>query len=196
MSGTYPVSVLATDDSGIESIHFFVGDKYVTAASPQNGKGSIDTLNFANGNYVLRVEVTNFMGNTTTASRNIKINNGELSLSGEGSYLTAYTTASSYSCHADLTINDTTGLGIKYAKEGEKVLLLETSGTAAIAPTQTFSLRNGAQRCYNKTVTAEDRLGNQYEFPFRMTIDMVDGRGSIKDLEFKYRCSWQAGSHC
>lgn len=128
MSGTYPVSVLVTDSTGIESIHFYVGDRYVAAASLRNGRADIDTTNFTNGSYVLRVEVTNFVGNTTHLSRDVTINNGQLAISIPSSAAIGghYEWDDQYdiptqkfvpdTCVVSVSIIDTTGLGVETLK--------------------------------------------------------------------------------
>jgi hypothetical protein len=195
MSGSFPVSVLVSDPTGIETIHFYVDGRYVTAASPSNGKASVVTTNFTNGAHTLRVDVTNFMGKTASATRNITINNGQLSLVGGGSSTTGWTDPSrNFGCVGTFTLEDTTNSGIRNAKIGESVLLIDTRGPANFQWGETFSgpaARNGGV-CVVRTVSASDNLGNVYTFPIRISARNVD----LEQFQFRYRCQWDVASNC
>src|SRR5690606_35951603 len=116
------------------------GDRFVVAASLSDGRADIDTRNFANGSYVLQVVVTNFMGDSVTATRNVTINNGSLWLTGAGGHNTGWISSSSNPvCSGSYTIVDTTGLGVRFAKIGESVFLLETTGSATFTRSEQFS---------------------------------------------------------
>lgn len=196
MSGTYPVSVLVTDPTGIESIHFYVGDRYVTAASPRNGLASIDTLNFTNGNYVLRVEVTNFVGNTVSLTRNIMINNGQLSFSVPGEqYING---SAGTPCPARFSINDTTGSGVNYVKYGETVLLYKSALSGGFASFQSTSGVSG-NSC--RAITAEDGLGNGYSLALTTLQDrskcVAVNPGRLPTCRtYEYRCRWSISESC
>lgn len=195
VNGTYPVSVIATDDYGIANIDVYVGDQFVVAAALSDQRASIDTRNFVNGSYVLRVDVTNFMGNTVSATRNITINNGQLSLVGSGEHRVGWSTSDTVTCNAAFTISDTTGLGVEFAKIGETVVLLETAGSASFGRTERFTPDLGTE-CVNRTVVAEDRIGGRYEFPLRIGTYHTGTRFRDGKIEFEHRCHWQAGAHC
>lgn len=197
MSGTYPVSVISSDPYGISSIHVYVGDRFVVAAALNDQTADIDTRNFTNGNYVLRVEVTNFMGNTVSAARNITINNGQLSLAGSGEHRTSWSSSSAFTCNANFRVNDSTGLGVEFAKIGETVVLLETSGAASFSRSERFSHEFRRDRmCVDRTVVAADRLGGTYEFPLRIGAYRTGTRFRDGRVEVEFRCYWQAGARC
>lgn len=192
MSGSFPVSVLVSDPTGIETIHFYVDGRYVTAASPSNGRASVDTLNFTNGAHILRVDVTNFMGKTASMSRSVTINNGELRLVGSGSSTTGWTGSWTVGCGGALTLEDTTNSGIKYAKVEDAVVLLDVSGPAVVQWGVTF---DGKASCAVRSVTAADNLGNVYSFPARMRVEVADSRLS-GGIQYRYTCRWDVAASC
>lgn len=206
MRGTYPVSVLVSDPTGIETIHFYVGDRYVTAASPRNGQADIDTLNFTNGSYVLRVEVTNFMGRTVSLTRNIMINNGQLAISLPGAWRDWMSSQDNYNranCPFNFGLHDSTGFGAKIVKLNESILLQETDipGGSMVVPSSvgfsnvTNNLSNSHSRgshCQVVTVTAHDRLNSTYRWDVAITRqhEMVDAG------KFRVDCSYRFASAC
>lgn len=195
MSGTYPVSILVNEPYGVQSIHVYIGDRFVVAASLSDGRADIDTRNFTNGSYVMSVVVTNFMGNSATATRNIRINNGQLSLVGSGASTTGWTDASTVGCVGSLTLEDTTNSGIKYAKVDDAVVLLDVSGPAAVQWGATF---DGKEVCAVRTVTAADNLGNVYSFPARIRVEVADTRvaGGRFNIQYRFTCRWDVASNC
>lgn len=201
--GSYPVSVLVNDDYGIATINYYVDGQYVAAGNPGNSRRDIDTLNFTNGWHTLRVDVTNFMGNRTSLTRNVIVNNGELALSGTG--MREFWSSNPYSvdmnCPFEFTVNDTTGFGIKVAKYGETVLLVESNAEGGASPVSTsvsFSeVPNERQTvCQSGTITASDRINNNYAFPFKVTktLDFFDIR--MSGVRLKMTCRWFANESC
>lgn len=196
MQGTYPVSVIANDPYGIASIHVYVGDRFVVAASLIDGRAQIDTLNFTNGNYVLRVDVTNFMGNAVSLSRNVMINNGQLSMMVPGEQY--YRGAAGTPCPARFTLSDTTGTGVNFVKYGEAVLLYKSSLPNGVVSLQTSSGVSG-NSC--RGVTAEDGLGNPYSFALATLqdrskcVEVTSGRLPVCKT-YEYRCRWSVSETC
>lgn len=201
--GSYPVSVLVNDDYGVATVNYYVDGRYVAAGDPRNTVMNIDTLNFTNGWHTLRVDVTNFMGNRTSLTRNVIVNNGELALSGTG--MREFWSSNPYSvdmnCPFEFTVNDTTGFGIKVAKYGETVLLVESNAEGGASPVSTsvsFSeVPNERQTvCQSGTITASDRINNNYAFPFRVTktLDFFDIR--MSGVRLKMTCRWFANESC
>ena len=77
ISGTTVISVSATDNIGISSVTFQIGN--TTLASDTNAPYStaLDSTNYTNGTYTLHAAIIDTSGNTTAISRNITINNVE-----------------------------------------------------------------------------------------------------------------------
>lgn len=207
--GSYPVSVLVDDEYGIATINYYVDGQYVAAGNPGNSRRDIDTLNFTNGWHTLRVDVTNFMGNRTSLTRNVIVNNGELALSGTGVrefwYDGNHRNFGDFlvmNCPFEFSINDSTGFGIKVAKIGEVVLLVESNAAGGSAPISSSLVpdvipqRDHETVCQNATITASDRINNNYTFPFRVTktLDYVDVR--MSGIRSKITCRWFANESC
>lgn len=196
MSGTWPVSVLATDLTGVESIKFYVDDRYVSSASPKNGTSFIVTTAFTNGNHVLRVEVTNFMGKIVSLTRNVIFNNGQLTFKAPAAR-TGLEIGISW-CEPAFNVSDTTGMGARYIKYNGNLV---TSNDPLVGPygfnTKTFTL-SGYPINTCGTITAEDGMGRIYSHGLttvkeRLTCNIwSDG----KCIAYESRCSWRISASC
>lgn len=94
---------------------------------------------------------------------------------------------------------DTTGLGIRYAKIGESVLLLETSDSASFSRSERFSRDNVMDRrdgqCVIRMVVAEDKLGNVYHLPLRIKGTFADYR-ITSGGQFNFQCQFDTSPSC
>lgn len=197
MRGTWPVSVLVTDFTGIESIKFYVDDRYVSAASPKNGTSFVVTTNFANGNHVLRVEVTNFMGKMVSLTRNVIFNNGQLTFS-----VPAARTGQEIgtaSCVPTFVVSDSTGTGVSYIKYNGNLVTSNDPlvGVYGLTGVKTFTL-SGYPSNSCGTITAADGMGKNYSLGLTTLKDQrtcgIWSGGQC--VAYNSRCSWSISASC
>ena len=193
LSGTWPASANISDDYGIESVEYYLSGQYVGQGSTETGRLGIDTLNFPNGTYTLSIVVTNFMGNTSTETHNITINNGELSFrAGSASQFSSTTNWNATCPIMNFRVVDTTGLGAEYVKFNENILLLDSDiagGSMALSS-------SSSSRC--GTITAKDRLGGEYVAYVRSNAVRGDCVRSHRMLcqAWRWHCSYSMSNGC
>jgi len=190
ISGTWPATVLVEDDYGIQSARWFVDDFYVGQGSSNDPGLDIVTTNFANGEYDVTVEVTNFMGNVESLTSTVTINNGTFALSGGGSYIRYDVTG----CNYEFTLRDTTGAGAELVKVNESIKFIDVampSGSLTISGFRSIKLSDQGVECRNANVHVTSSYGMEYNFPTRIRKELV---GYSFGEGFQFRCSWGVGT--
>jgi len=183
ISGGYQASAVVSDDYGLESVEYYVDGKFVASAgNPNDPLRNIDTFNFDNGAHTMTVVVTNVMGNSTSITHNIMVNNGNLSFSASSNYSSRVRDEadSDAHCNITLTVTDTTGLGVDLLQTGGQTVLSRAtvpSGGLNVPLNITVQghVYNGQgqitlpgnlvqDHCSYRSFTAKDYVGNSYEF--------------------------------
>ncbi len=182
IAGTYVFSVLADDPFGIESIDYYVGDQFVGSASSEDTSENVNTFNFENGNYEIRAEVTNFLGNTTTVTHMVTIYNGELSLSLPDEWVRARMESDEadnnfpVSCDIPIRVSDTTGQGVHFLRVNGATILYNDPISDG-SKTVTYLHPWMSNSCTSYAVEAEDRFGTFFYLQFRVG-QSTSGSGS------------------
>lgn len=193
IKGSTTLSASVADIFGIASVEFRVNGESIATLTQAPYSYAFDATAYLNGIYPLETVVTNLLGNTSTNTRNLNINNGVISFSVPTGAIEATNVTSGFTgtCSLPLTVRDTTGLGVTYVNLDGNRLLTEDS-IAGGAKTVSFSQNAGmAGSCRHYTVDALDHIGNSYS----QQISVYTTRSALSN---KYRafCYMDLGPNC
>lgn len=106
VQGTVPFVADIDDVFGIESVVFYVNGENV-GETGSNAVINFDSEVLQNGSHQLTVEVTNYLGNVSSVSKEFNVNNGEIAVSLSNKH------RDDPNCGIEARLEDSTGMGLE-----------------------------------------------------------------------------------